>query len=96
MSELIKCNCCKRKVSDESKHCIYCGEPINEKEYTILLDFILNGESINTPRFREPLEKLKLLKEVGKVEVYNTIYRVDDIISSGNNEVVYVIVSLED
>lgn len=86
---MIKCECCNKEISEESINCINCGHPINQ--YELLFAYEYNGRVINTPLFRDKIEKLKVLKMVEKVEVYNNTYNIVDIIVDAHNEIVHVL-----
>lgn len=91
MSELIKCECCGKEVSDESRYCIYCGQPITEEKVEFLFNYIYDGQYLNSFAFHDDINKVQLLKSTGKVEVYDKNYIVKDIICSAHNDIVNVI-----
>lgn len=91
MSALIKCECCGKEVSDESKYCINCGQPITEEKVELKFNYIYNGEYLNSLAFHDDFNKLQLLKMTGKVEVYDKNYIVKEVICSAHNEIVNVI-----
>lgn len=91
--KLINCGCCGKKISDESKYCIYCGQPINDEEYRLSFAYKYNGEILNSPLFSDKIEKINILKQTGKVELYNKTYKVKDIICDAHKDIIYVILA---
>ncbi|AQR95545.1 hypothetical protein [Clostridium saccharoperbutylacetonicum] len=89
MSNLIKCECCNADISDESKCCIHCGQPINNEELSF--DYLYNGKRLLPIRYSDTLKKIQLLKETGNVEVFDKNYKVKNIICSAHNNTVDVI-----
>ena len=86
---LIECECCNKKISDESINCINCGHPINL--YELRFSYEYKGRIINSPLFRDRIEKVEVLQMVGKVQVYDKNYNVVDIIVDAHNEIVHVL-----
>lgn len=91
MSKLIKCGCCKADISDESIHCIHCGQPINTEEFKLSFDYLYKGEELSSIRFPDSPNKIQILKQAGNVEVFDKNYKVINIICSAHNNNVDVI-----
>lgn len=91
MSKLINCECCNADISDESKCCIHCGQPINSEEFQLSFDYLYKGSSLLSIRFTDTFKKIQILKESGNVEVYDRCYKVKNIICSAHNNNVDVI-----
>ena len=91
MSKLISCSCCGKKISDESEHCIYCGQPMNESKYEVSIDYKYNSNSLIPFRFSDDMNKIELIKKTRNVEVNNKYYKVKDIICSAHNNCVDII-----
>lgn len=89
---LIDCECCGKKISEDSTSCIYCGHPINEHIYTLLFAYQYKGKVLNTSLYREDVKKLDVLQKVKKVILYDKTYRILDIICNAYNEIIYVII----
>lgn len=88
---LTNCACCNKKISEDSTYCIYCGHPINEKNNELLFAYQYQGETINSPLFRDDAEKLDVLMKIKKVAVYDKTYIIKDFICNAHNETIYVI-----
>lgn len=91
---LINCECCGKEISEDSISCIHCGHPIKEKNYELLFSYQYNGKVINSPLYRDNIEKLDLLQKIMKVELYNKVYKIVDFVCSAHNEIIRVV--LED
>lgn len=91
MASLIECECCGKKISEDSITCINCGHPINVEKPTLLFAYQYKGEIINTPLYKDELYKLDVLQKIKKVELYDKTYKIVDFVCKANNEIVYVI-----
>lgn len=89
---LIDCECCGKKISEDSANCIYCGHPINEHIYTLLFAYKYKGKVLNTSLYRDDFKKLDVLQKVKKVILYDKTYKISDIICNAHNEIIYVII----
>ncbi|GAU78533.1 hypothetical protein [Fusibacter sp. 3D3] len=92
MGNLIKCPTCKKEISDETEYCHNCYEPIKEKENPndILIAYIYNGKTLNTPLYHDDISKIEHLKMADKIEVYDEEYKLQYISVSANDNVINV------
>ena len=93
---IINCECCNKKISEDSLRCINCGHPITEKKRELLFLYEYKGQTINSPWSKDDAEKLDELMKIKKVSLHNKTYTIKDFICNAHGNDVYVIIDDEE